>query len=269
MPLTLLRNSTTVPHARLRRYAKQLGSLRDIVSRLWSLAVFATDTHDAVSTSSYSAAMSKFDSDDFSLPSLPSSRDGLFKVGSDTSLNACVNWRSPDWNLYATGYKTAADMLATYVVERRVRQDSLVYPILFLYRQYIELALKEIIRSGLTYLERDPATPKHHDLGQLWALAEKLLEEICPGDSVPESKETGRIIKELNKVDPQSDAFRYLVNKRGEQSLQGITQIDIGNVQAVAARLAVMLDGATTQIGVYQDWKYDMESFYGTAYDEM
>jgi hypothetical protein len=219
--------------------------------------------------SSQSAAMSTFDPDEFSLPSAPTSRDGLFKLGSDMSLNACVNWRSPDWNLYATGYKTAADMLATHVVEHRIRQDTLVYPILFLYRQYIELALKEIIRSGLVYLERNRAAPKHHDLGQLWAMAEKLLAEICPGDSVPELKETGRIIKELNKVDPQADAFRYPVNKRGEQSLRGIRHIDIGNVREVAARLAVMLDGATTQIGVYQDWKYDMESYYGTPYDDM
>lgn len=49
--------------------------------------------------------MSTFDPDKFSLPGAPTSRDRLFKVNSDVSLNACVNWRSPDWNLYATGYK--------------------------------------------------------------------------------------------------------------------------------------------------------------------
>jgi hypothetical protein len=57
------------------------------------------------------------------------------------------------------------------------------------------------------------------------------------------------------------------VSKKGERSLQGIRHIDIGNVREVAARLPVMLDGATTQIGVYQDWKYDIESDYGTPYD--
>jgi hypothetical protein len=31
-------------------------------------------------------------------------------------------------------------------------------------------------------------------------MTENLLEEICPGDSVPELKQTGRIIKELNKL---------------------------------------------------------------------
>jgi hypothetical protein len=213
--------------------------------------------------------MSTFDPDKFSLPSAPTSRDGLFKLGSDTSLNACANWRLPDWNLYATGYKTAADMLASHVVEHRIRQDTLVYPILFLYRQYIELALKEIIRSGLVYLERDGAAPKHHDLGQLWAIAEKLLEEICSGNSVTELKDTGRIIKELNRADPRADAFRYPVNRKEEQSLPGITHIDIGNVREVAARLAVILDSATTQIGVYQSWKYDMASYYGSPYDGM
>lgn len=110
-------------------------------------------------------------------------------------------------------------MLATQVVERRIGQDTLVYPILFLYRQYIELALKEIIRSGMVYLERDRAAPKHHDLGQLWAMTENLLDEICPGDSVSVWKER----------------------------------------MAQRRRL----------VGVYQDWKYDMESYYGTPYDDM
>jgi hypothetical protein len=45
-----------------------------------------------------------------------------------------------------------------HVVVYRDRQDTLVYPILFLYRQYIVLALKEIIRSALVYLERDLAS---------------------------------------------------------------------------------------------------------------
>lgn len=211
--------------------------------------------------------MSEFDPEKFRAPEMPTSQDGLFKLTGHPHLNACIGWCSPDWNLYATGYKRAGDMLATYVIENAARQDTLVYPILFLYRQYVELSVKEIIRSGLRFLEREVEVPQHHDLGQLWTQAEKLLTEMFPGDSVEQVKETGRIIKDLNKVDPQSIAFRYPVNKRGEQTLQGIRYINIENVREVVERLTVILDGARMQISVYQDHKDDMRRYYGPPYE--
>lgn len=211
--------------------------------------------------------MSEFDPEMFQPIAMPTGQDGLFKLTGDAYLNACIGWRGPDWNLYAAGYKTAADMLADHVIQKAVRQDTLVYPILFLYRQYIELSIKEIIRSGLLLLEREGKVPQHHDLGQLWRDAEKLLTEMFPGDSVEQVQETGRIIRDFNKVDPQSDAFRYPVNKRGEQTLQGIRYINIENVREVVERLTVILEGARMQISVHQDHKDEMRRCYEPPFE--
>jgi hypothetical protein len=58
-------------------------------------------------------------------------------------------------DLFAEGYKTAADILVKQVVEHSSHQDTLVYPIVFLYQQHIELRFKEIIREGLSLLDED------------------------------------------------------------------------------------------------------------------
>lgn len=48
---------------------------------------------------------------------------------------------------YINGYKTAGDYLVDYAVENS-QQDSLIFPIMFNYRQYIELLLKYICRQN-------------------------------------------------------------------------------------------------------------------------
>ena len=50
--------------------------------------------------------------------------------------------------IYSTGYKRAADILALHVQADDREVNFLVFPIIFMYRQYLELQLKEIIRDG-------------------------------------------------------------------------------------------------------------------------
>jgi len=56
---------------------------------------------------------------------------------------------------YAEGYKRAAGILVRHVQEDRFGKDLLVYPIIFLYRHHLELALKRIIRRSPKLLARD------------------------------------------------------------------------------------------------------------------
>ncbi len=57
------------------------------------------------------------------------------------------------WPIYTAGFKKAADLL---VKNARTAYDrnTLIFPVLFLYRQYIELSLKEIIGDA-QYLSKD------------------------------------------------------------------------------------------------------------------
>lgn len=114
-----------------------------------------------------------------------------------------------DWYDYTTGYKEAADILVAHTQATGRRYDKLGYPILFLYRQHLELVIKSLILTGCNLLGRSPDFPKHHHLDQLWRWFADLLREIQPNASGDEVKEITRLLDEFCKVDPKSLAFRY------------------------------------------------------------
>jgi hypothetical protein len=70
----------------------------------------------------------------------PRKSDVLFGSGTDWQTNACVNGIG-DSVAYQDGYRRAALQLAEYVCDAGRGQDFLVYPIVYLYRHHIELAL--------------------------------------------------------------------------------------------------------------------------------
>lgn len=193
-------------------------------------------------------------------PALPSSEDCLFTSQEDWWNNACVNWCHDGWGLYASGYKDAADVLVQHVEQRNSGQDSLVYPVLFLYRQYLELQIKDLIRQGRRLNDISGDFPKHHHIGNLWEVCHKLLSEIFPGDSVVELREIARLIAEFSAIDPSSMAFRYPQDKYGNPSLPGITHINLRNVREVIGKISIILMGASAQLGEYLSFKYEMES---------
>ncbi|HMK50182.1 MAG TPA: hypothetical protein VK435_09020, partial [Thermodesulfovibrionales bacterium] len=81
----------------------------------------------------------------FETPPPPSADDKLFQSADDWWHNACLNYMHDSWPAYIIGYKKAADILVRHIKQKRRSQDTLVYPIIFLYRQYLELAIKNLI----------------------------------------------------------------------------------------------------------------------------
>ncbi|TOF72136.1 hypothetical protein, partial [Vibrio parahaemolyticus] len=77
---------------------------------------------------------------------------------------------------YNEGYKTAARELTVNYGDRLTNEkDTLVFPIVFLYRQYLELTLKDIIREldrKLGYNRNDKILSQHKQL-PLWDTAIK------------------------------------------------------------------------------------------------
>ena len=99
--------------------------------------------------------------------------------------NACLNVTWGDDQIgYTEGYRRGARLLVEHVVENAQDQDYLVYPIIFLYRHHIELALKGIIRRAPFLIDRQltDTEKKHlgkHRLNLLWADLKPMLAEIC------------------------------------------------------------------------------------------
>ena len=141
----------------------------------------------------------------------------IFCADDDWQANACLNWVHDPIEIFAIGYKEAGDKLVEYVIDKSRDQDILVYPILFLYRQYIELRLKEIIREGRKLLEEGSTFPKHHKILDLWNTAKTLAIKAFENESEPlDLIHAEHVIVEFSKIDPDSFSFRYPESKEGE-----------------------------------------------------
>lgn len=197
--------------------------------------------------------MSTFNIEDFlKRPALPTADDVLFSPDGGWN-NACVNFAPNAWLAYALGYKEAADRLVAQLEDERRKQDLLAYPIVFLYRHYLELAIKDLIRQAQKLLGDRAEFAQTHSIDELWRKCSPLLERVSTGDSIQEQKQIGRLLREFVAVDPFSTAFRYPVDREGNQSLPGIRNIDLPNVRDVIAKISVILDGASAQIDHYMD----------------
>jgi len=193
---------------------------------------------------------------------LPILGDQLFIEGKDWFNNACLNYIKDNWDLYIQGYKLAADKLVEYVTEKNVDQDLLIFPIVFLYRQYIELQLKIIIREGNKLLDIKEDFENIHELDKLWFKVKEII--------IKNSFETDTniliaiddYISQFHKIDPTSFSFRYPEDKKRNKNLKGLEKINIRNFSEVINKLAVFLNGCSYGISVYLETKHEMQSGY-------
>ena len=116
------------------------------------------------------------------------------------------------WERYTDSYKNVADRLVKWYGEEH-REDSLVYPIMFLYRHYLELQLKSLLRKLFLFHGLQCSYPQTHKLDDLWCTVRQLMEEICPQDT-EDNKHIEARIKEFSQIDPDSESFRYPDRKR-------------------------------------------------------
>jgi hypothetical protein len=190
----------------------------------------------------------------------------LFTVGDD-KYPACFNFANNPFDLYATGYLQAGDILVEFVKAEGCHIDTLIYPIVFNYRQYLELRLKEIIMKGRELLEQEGRYPNHHHkIKDLWDTAKPIMRKIWEEAGEPE--EFGlidNIMVEFSDLDPQSDAFRFPEDKNGKAHLSGMKRIGPSHFQSIIHKVSNFLDGVSSEIGVYLENMSDLRM--NQAYD--
>jgi len=150
-------------------------------------------------------------------------------------------------------YFDAANCLVEAIKHDELEDYRLVNPVLYLYRHWMELALKGLIGSGA----------HEHDLGQLAANFEAITRKRF-GQVVP--RWITLRFKEMAAIDPNSTAFRY-AEVRDKQlkryvPVDGEIYVSLNHIQeAMAALNAVfnsLVDGAeSAPILVVDDDEYD------------
>lgn len=209
------------------------------------------------------------DANRYTTPLPPRKGDKLFRGDlRDWKYNAYL--RNGDEYAYREGYRRGAQCLVQAVGETERDQDFLVYPIIFLYRHHIELALKRIIRQApylierpLTKLESDHLN--QHRLDWLWHDFKPMAAAISRAagwDELPTEDVEGidDYIHQLYEVDPRSDSLRYAHSKKGDPSLpKELTYINLRHFGGLMERLANYLDGLEAGSSHLEDLKQEME----------
>jgi len=181
----------------------------------------------------------------------------------DWYLNACLHVNGGNWDIYAMGYKRAGDILVQYVADANWDQDFLVYPIAFLYRQYLELRLKELIFVSSRLLDQDAEIPKTHNLVSLWRQARPNIEAVWPDSETKDQLNAVEDrLKELCDIDSGSYAFRYPEDGKGTTTLTGMVHINLKQLRDVIQGISHILDGSSIGMGEYLNAKHEMMAEY-------
>jgi hypothetical protein len=199
---------------------------------------------------------------DFELP-WPDGDDPYKLTPGALHLIACLNFTHDEpWYGIAEGFKRIADLAVAHIAETGHDQDFLVYPVLFCYRHYLELMLKQLLRDARRlYDVEDDSIPGAHSLIALWDKLEPLMLKHTPDPTTYANVRAS--LARFDHLDPRSDSYRYPVDKQGDPHLKGLHNVDLGQVSAVIERLAGFLDGASTAVQVDLDAKHEMAEWYG------
>lgn len=177
--------------------------------------------------------------------------------GCDQAFTAGPNWDAQcdvaflrqahcgDW-LVADGFKDAADQIVSALTSGEIPgpPDRFFYPVAYLYRHFIELTLKDILRDavklGLTQV--DDCVMKRHNLHRLWNPARAALATFWAGADRAPLDAAERIVLQFHHLDRSGQETRYATTTDGAPHLtKAPAEVDFVNLREVVGRLCRFL----------------------------
>lgn len=172
---------------------------------------------------------------------------------------------------YVKAYSESAEYFHKQICENTCLKDVLFIPMCYLYRNAIELSLKEILFEECSFTSQEALkqiSNKKHSLLGLWNLIKDEIEEHADapeGDTTMLNVE--KYIIQLHNVDGSSDKFRYPTNKHLDFHFKNKKKFDFENVNKFFGNLAYFLSAVNTMMSVHNEWKAEMEAEYRSEMD--
>jgi hypothetical protein len=138
-------------------------------------------------------------------------------------------------------------------------RDVLVFPIVFLYRHYVELQLKEMAVIASNLADRTAKIPVHHRLWDLWREVRKAVENLG-GFSNEDLTRAEAYLKQLAAADPRSESFRYPQTAKGERVPMPVKTLNLGAFRDAMTRLGNFLDSGVDDLAEMLKLKRDVEN---------
>ena len=165
------------------------------------------------------------------------------------------------------GYRLSAVSLYQEIKKNEwINKQYLSSAMIFSFRQFLEVRLKELIYIGKRELFEDPQFKATHSLEDLFQTYTK---EVLPKADPSFDKEmvsiVNKLIHEFNFIDPKSMSFRYPVDK--ELNLNhNLPNFDIDNFKEVMDKLANFFDSQLEILQMLEDYNAEMVAELASEY---
>lgn len=179
---------------------------------------------------------------------LPGPKDSLFNCGPYFRENFQLNFHTQEYD-YIHSFKAAADGVVQAAVYDSGDPSWRFLSACFLYRHYLELTLKKLIRRDC-WLRGAPFAPEDwqsHGLPGLWNEVADVAKRVFQEEYKPSIKAVERIVNEFHLIDPTGQELRYDTKITGSRkeprvltpSLESVRdkQVGIVNLFEVMERL--------------------------------
>ena len=164
------------------------------------------------------------------------------------------------------GYKESADLLVeTAIASQDIRMlDTFVYPILFSYRQYLELEMEWLV---LTYSRLDREEKRqfirsaNHDLLSTWNRLKPFLLEDVDEKEVQDVRNVESYIKQFNELDESSFTFRYPIGKDLDRLVTKEHRIDLKVLKRRMQELSCFFNGVEGFLDQKQEYENELSQY--------
>lgn len=165
------------------------------------------------------------------------------------------------------GYRMSADSLYQEIKKSEwINKQYLSCTMVFAFRQFLEVRLKELIYAGKRELFNEPNFKTTHNLETLFqSYLEEVLLKIYPDFDKDMISIVNGLIHEFNFIDPKSMSFRYPVdtNLLPNFSMQNF---DIDNFKVVMDRLSNFFDWQLEIVQELENYNSEMASEYASYF---
>lgn len=164
---------------------------------------------------------------------------------------------------YVKAYTETADLLFEFAKEREELRNVVFFPMCYLYRNAIELSMKEILfeecshdfQRKLRIIKR-----KKHSLEAIWNSIKEDVEKVYRKNVI--SKEIASLVEQLHSFDVASDKFRYPTNTELQLHYKEKTLFDMEGMKKYFDFFANQLYNVCMAMSEYNEVQAEMMSYY-------
>ena len=183
--------------------------------------------------------------------------DFLFGKGEESYWDMDLESAHGKWHEHVWAYKSAADNLVSAMVcgpgWLKVYID--VYPVLALYRHYVEIALKELVVRAANFNDQSVPKIEHHVLTKLWTEAVSMLRGGQGDDPGIDWDLIGEYVAKVDAI--PYDLGRYPWTHQREDVELPDKYLNLIQLRLFMTRLGSELEGISSYLRDLEQYRYE------------